>query len=289
MKKKKPEISIIVNCLNGEKFVRRCLRSILKQTYKNFEVIFWDNNSSDNSLHEVKKFKSRKIRIFKSKNTYKLYNARNKAISKCFGKYICFLDIDDTWEIDKLEKQLKAISTRNVDLVYTNYLIVRGKSKLLFNKNIDNKNIVKLILIRNPISISTILVKKKSLNKVNNFNKNYEIIGDFDFYYKFCKKFKTYYIDEPLVKYNIHGDNYSILKEDLRITEMNNWLIKNGRDKFAKKYLNEFQFVRDKNIYMKIVIILRNKRNTPVIKEIFKIKSFFLKIKSIIRLFYSYI
>ena len=77
------------------------------------------------------------------------------------GKYICFLDIDDTWEIDKLEKQLEAISTRNVDLVYTNYLIVRGKTKLLFNKNIDNKNIVKLILIRNPISISTILVKKK--------------------------------------------------------------------------------------------------------------------------------
>ena len=65
------------------------------------------------------------------------------------GKYICFLDIDDTWEIDKLEKQLEAISTINVDLVYTNYLIVRGKSKLLFNKNIDNKNIVKLILIRN--------------------------------------------------------------------------------------------------------------------------------------------
>ena len=161
MKKKKPEISIIVNCLNGEKFVRRCLKSILKQTYKNFEVIFWDNNSSDNSLHEVKKFKSRKIRIFKSKNTCKLYNARNKAISKCLGKYICFLDIDDTWEIDKLEKQLEAISTRNVDLVYTNYLIVRGKTKLLFNKNIDNKNIVKLILIRNPISISTILVKKK--------------------------------------------------------------------------------------------------------------------------------
>ena len=48
---------------------------------------------------------------------------------------------------------------------------------------------------------------------MNNFNKNYEIIGDFDFYYKFCKKFKTYYIDEPQVKYNIHGDNYSILKE----------------------------------------------------------------------------
>ena len=116
-----------------------------------------------------------------------------------------------------------------------------------------------------------------------------KLLGILIFIINSAKKFKTYYIDEPLVKYNIHGDNYSILKEDLRIKEMNNWLIKNGRDKFAKKYLNEFQFVRDKNIYMKIVIILRNKRNTPVIKEIFKIKSFFLKIKSIIRLFYSYI
>ncbi len=289
MNNKKPEISIIVNCLNGEKFVKRCLKSILKQTYKNFEVIFWDNNSSDNTLLEVKKIKSKKIRIFKSKNTYKLYDARNKAISKCYGKYISFLDIDDTWEKDKLEKQLKAILSINVDLVYTNYLIVKDNAKLIFNKNIDNKDIIKLILIRNPISISTILVKKKSLNKVNNFNPNYEIIGDFDFYYKFCKNFKTSYINEPLVKYYIHGDNYSILKENLRITEMNNWLKKNSKDKFAKKYLKEFQFVRDKNIYFEITNILKYERSIPVIKKIFKIKSFYLKIKSIIRVFYSYI
>ena len=81
----------------------------------------------------------------------------------------------------------------------------------------------------------------------------------------------------------IEDSNEDIIKISFRSKE------KIDVSKFAKKYLNEFQFVRDKNIYMKIVIILRNKRNTPVIKEIFKIKSFFLKIKSIIRLFYSYI
>ena len=110
---------------------------------------------------EAKKVKSNKIRIFNSKYTCKLYQARNKAINKCFGKYISFLDIDDTWKKDKLEKQLKSILSTDYDLVYTNYFIVKGNSKLQFNKDIDNKNIIKLILLRNPISISTILVKKK--------------------------------------------------------------------------------------------------------------------------------
>ena len=209
---------------------------------------------------EAKKVKSNKIRIFNSKYTCKLYQARNKAINKCFGKYISFLDIDDTWKKDKLEKQLKSILSTDYDLVYTNYFIVKGNSKLQFNKDIDNKNIIKLILLRNPISISTILVKKKSLNEINNFNQNYEIIGDFDFYFKFCKKFKIHYINEPLVEYNIHGENYSILKEDLRIKEMNDWLKKNNKGYFAKKYYKEFQFVKDKNIYFEIANILRKKK-----------------------------
>ena len=65
--KKSPLISILVNCLNGEEFLHYAIKSIIKQTYKNWEIIFFDNNSSDNSLKIIKKFRNKKIKIFRNK------------------------------------------------------------------------------------------------------------------------------------------------------------------------------------------------------------------------------
>ena len=95
-------ISVIVNCYNGEKFINRCIKSILDQSYQNFEIIFWDNNSNDKTFQIIKKFDDKRIKYFKSKKFTKLYEARNLALKKTRGEYISFLDIDDTWEKDKL-------------------------------------------------------------------------------------------------------------------------------------------------------------------------------------------
>ena len=61
-------ISVIVNCYNGEKFINRCIKSILDQSYQNFEIIFWDNNSNDKTFQIIKKFDDKRIKYFKSKN-----------------------------------------------------------------------------------------------------------------------------------------------------------------------------------------------------------------------------
>ena len=102
---KRGKVSVIINCLNGYNFLEECLKSVLNQTYKNIEIIFWDNNSSDESIKLIKKFKDKGIRIFKSPKTLKLYDARNKAINKSTGEFIAFLDVDDTWHPKKTEKQ----------------------------------------------------------------------------------------------------------------------------------------------------------------------------------------
>ena len=96
-------ISIIVNCHNGEKFINRCIESILIQTYDNFEIIFLDNMSTDGTEEILKKISDKRIKYFKTEKFLKLYEARNLAISKAKGKYISFLDIDDSWEKDKLK------------------------------------------------------------------------------------------------------------------------------------------------------------------------------------------
>ena len=80
---KSPLVSVIINCHNGQKYLSECVRSILNQTYKNFEIIFWDNNSTDKSYEIIKKFKDKRIRKFKLDKFSSLYKSRNLAIISC--------------------------------------------------------------------------------------------------------------------------------------------------------------------------------------------------------------
>ena len=77
-----PLISVVINCYNGEKYLLKSIKSILGQTYKNWEIIFWDNCSTDNSKKILKNFKDKRIKYFKSKIFTSLYAARNMAIKK---------------------------------------------------------------------------------------------------------------------------------------------------------------------------------------------------------------
>ena len=103
--KKKPLVSIIINCYNGEKYLDECIKSVLYQSYQNWEIIFFDNNSNDKSSLMLRKYKDKRIKYFKSKKTFRLYQARNLAIKKCNGELVSFLDVDDWWSKDKLTKQ----------------------------------------------------------------------------------------------------------------------------------------------------------------------------------------
>ena len=98
-----------MNCYNGEKYLNSAIESIYNQTYLNWEIIFWDNASKDKSSSIALSYNS-KLKYFKSKKTISLGKARNKALSKCSGDYIAFLDVDDLWMPNKLEEQIKKIS-----------------------------------------------------------------------------------------------------------------------------------------------------------------------------------
>ena len=97
LNKKSAIVSVIMNCHNGEKYLEDSVRSLINQTYENWELIFFENFSTDQSLEIIKKFKDKRIKIFKSQKFLNLYHARNEALKKISGKYICFLDTDDFW------------------------------------------------------------------------------------------------------------------------------------------------------------------------------------------------
>ena len=114
-------VSIIMNCHNGERYLKKSIKSVINQSYKKWELIFWDNLSNDKSRKIILEFKDKRIKYFKSKSFLKLYEARNQAIKKSNGKFVCFLDTDDWWVKTKLRKQLDhfyKIKNINKSLMY---------------------------------------------------------------------------------------------------------------------------------------------------------------------------
>ena len=101
-----PLVSVIMNCFNGEKYLQDSINSVLNQTYRNLELIFWDNQSNDRSAEYVKSYDDPRIKYFYAPKHTLLYEARNHAIEKSIGEYIAILDVDDWWEVNKLELQL---------------------------------------------------------------------------------------------------------------------------------------------------------------------------------------
>lgn len=132
------KISIIIPVYNAEKFLKRCLESVINQTYKNLEIICVDDGSKDNSSKIIEKIakKDNRIILIKQKNQG-VSIARNNAIEKSTGEYIMFLDSDDYMDKNMCEIMIKAINEYRVDVVRCNYKRVY-ENGVKFNNKYDN-------------------------------------------------------------------------------------------------------------------------------------------------------
>jgi len=227
-------VSIIINCHNGAKYLEENLKSIFDQTHKNWEIIFFDNCSSDNSKSIVDRYMGIKnIKYYRSDDFLKLYDARNKAVELSKGDYICFLDTDDTWYKEKLEKQILFLKN-NLDygIVYSNFFIkneVKNKNFLNYKNTLPMGFIKKKLLRKYQVGILTVCFRRDILKKYM-FNKNYNIIGDFDLIIRLSNDIKIGSIQEPLANYRIHKENFSTKRSGEHLSELKEWLTKNTRE-----------------------------------------------------------
>ncbi len=274
-------VSIIINCYNGEKYLSEAIKSVLFQTYKNFEIIFWDNKSIDNSKSIYKNFNDKRLRYFYSKTHTSLYEARNLAIRKSRGDFIAFLDVDDYWEKNKLYEQVKKLKNKKVDLVYSNYFILNqftGLKKKAYNKKLPKGIIFEKLLNEYFIGIGTVLMKREVFFKNKEvFNKKYNIIGDFDFFIRISKKFFFACIQSPLLTYRIHNKNFSHNNYKIYLREFKYWLKNQSIDRSDK-----FLYAIEKTLYIGAIINIFNRNYILFIKKIYQITSFQKKIKLLI-------
>ena len=265
-------ISVIVNCHNGEKYLEKCITSILNQKYKNFEIIFFDNFSSDNSKKIIDNFKDERIKYFYSGIKFPLYKARNEAIKKTSGSLIAFLDVDDWWDEEYLSSRTEIFSDESYDFYYCNAYFFYEKNKTCRkykNYSLPSGKIFDLLAKDYFIIISGLIVKKKIFDNIGYFNPNFNIIGDFDFVMKMSKEYKAHSYMKPMVFYRSHKNNFSKLNSEMFFNEFKEWYENN------LKLDNEDFFKNKKYFYKKLLslelnyLLLNGRKNFMLLKKIF--------------------
>jgi glycosyltransferase involved in cell wall biosynthesis len=225
---KKNLVSVVINCFNGEKYLNQCINSVINQTWTNWEIIFWDNQSTDNSKNIVLNYKDERIKYFYAPTHELLYSARNYAIKKSSGDYIAFLDTDDIWEPQKLELQIHLLQKSEIGIVCSNYLVINERLNTKKKQYKDFKNhYLKTddLLKKYKVGLLTIIIRKSELEKIEfpYFNPSFNIIGDFDLICKLSLITKIYYMNNILASYRLHEKNVSFTQRNKIFDEFNLW------------------------------------------------------------------
>lgn len=126
-KENKTLVSIITPVYNSEKYIGETIRSVIAQTYTNWEMLIVDDCSSDNTVDVIKAFTDSRIKYIRLNENVGAARARNVALENAKGKFIAFLDADDMWKPTKLEKQLNFMIEKNIGFSFTGYEILREK------------------------------------------------------------------------------------------------------------------------------------------------------------------
>ena len=226
-KNNQPLVSIIMNCYNGESFLHESIKSVLSQTYENWELIFWDNRSNDKSAEIFKSYNDKRFKYYYTSKHTLLSEARNEAIKRTSGEFIAFLDTDDFWEKDKLELQMPLFDDLKVGVVYGNVFCINEKlnTKKIFLKSKKPKGFILEELLKNYCtSLASLVIRKSFLNNYQPaFDNSFHIVGDFDLVIRMSVKYKFDCIEKPIASYRIHEKNESLLNRSRQIKELKNW------------------------------------------------------------------
>ncbi|MBT3878785.1 MAG: glycosyltransferase [Candidatus Scalindua sp.] len=209
-----PTVSVIMNCLNCERYLREAIDSVFAQTYEDWEIIFWEDNASKDNSEKIAKSYGDKLRYFRSDVSLPLYGSRNLAVQKARGKYIAILDCDDMWLPTKLEEQI-ALLEQDVEtgLVYSDAYRFneKGKQKRKFETSKPYRGkIFSELLLCNFIDTQTVVIRREVFDSLDHwFDDRLIMSGDYDAYLRISYRWKVDYVDKPLAMYRVHRNSKS--------------------------------------------------------------------------------
>lgn len=206
-------VSIIVPVYNAGKFIRETIDSVLAQTYEDFELILVDDISKDNSVEIIESVADPRIRLHKQETNQGAYAARNKGLELAKGRYIAFLDADDKWDKDKLNKEVEFSQMKDAAFVFTGYefadsnavglgKIVRVPETITYKQALHNTTIFTSTVLIDRNKVSDDLIRMPNIES-----------EDTATWWQILKAgFTGYGLDENLVLYRRTGNSLSANK-----------------------------------------------------------------------------
>lgn len=217
-----PLISVIMNCYNGEKYLSDAINSVLSQTMANWELIFWDNQSTDESQNIVKSYNDSRIKYYFAPTHTTLGKARNLAVSRATGTWITFLDTDDLMLPNNLSTQAIFMNS-DVGIIY-------GRTKLLYECGSESDGFLRRLTLGDVypkilplpsgsifkqltrscfIPLPAAIISRKSYVKVGGIDDSLRMSEDYDLFLKISRIEKVISHDRIETVYRIHRDNLS--------------------------------------------------------------------------------
>jgi len=207
-----PKVSVIIPTYNAANYLSETIESVLAQTYKDFEIIVIDDGSTDNTKEVVAPYLDR-IMFLEVPNGGPA-KARNRAIRESSGKYVAFLDADDIWYPDKLERQLTVFAeNKHYSLVFSDasytctYTSNEDRTLFSIKKPANPGWIFSELLRDNFILVPSVIVKRECLEKVGLFDENLKWWEGYDLWLKIAFENQVGYVNAPLFYRRLHENN----------------------------------------------------------------------------------
>jgi glycosyltransferase involved in cell wall biosynthesis len=202
--KNKPTVSIIIPTYNRRQLIARSIKSVLNQTYRDFELIIVDDGSTDDTSEVVAGFNDERIRYIRCEENRGEAAARNTGIKTARYDYIAYQDSDDEWLPEKLARQMELLEDAppRLGVIYTGFWKTENHRRTYVPFSwVSQKNgdIHKELLKGNFIGSPVVLIKKECFNKVGLFDENLRNLVDWEMWLRISKHYHFRCVDEPLV------------------------------------------------------------------------------------------
>lgn len=210
------KVSVVITCYNYGRYLSGAIDSVLRQTYSNFEIIIIDDGSTDNTEEIARSYSSCSRVTYIRQNNAGQANAKNTGIQHASGDFIAFLDADDLWCEQKLEKQMVCFNDSRVGVVYCKARYMSERSEEIFvdqkEKYLQPKRgkVTEWLFLDNFVPFSSSVVRAQCFEKFGLFDESLKMGIDWDLWLRISTLYYFDYIEDPLFFYRIgHGDQMS--------------------------------------------------------------------------------
>ena len=208
------EISVIMSVYNGEKFVRKCIESILNQTFTRFEFIIIDDGSTDNTKNIIKEYekKDERIILIENETNQGLTKNLNKALSIAKGEYIARMDADDISTKDRLQTEYEYLKKHKEITVVScigQYIDENDNLEEVKYMPESNEEIVAMMHKVNPILHPGVMFRKKKIEEIGNYDERYKVVQDYNLWFRCMKEGYKFYNIQKILLYFRRDKSYN--------------------------------------------------------------------------------